>query len=128
MKRSLKGDITMLFYTATIAIILLIAVPIIILIYETDFLVNKENSDFSFDERIAATGSTSGQKYRVEPVDLDNVEPIIRCEQHIVRPILEEMPACNDKSFETVTKEASKIMTFKSVRKFLRQKISANTY
>lgn len=118
----------MLFYTATIAISLLIAVPIIILIYKTDFLTHKENSDLVFDERIAETGSTSGQKYHVKPGTLDCTKSTIRFKQLIVRPIREEMPASNDKSFKIVAKEVLKIVSLKSVRKLLSQKVSANTY
>ena len=118
----------MLFYTATIAISLLIAVPIIILIYKTDFLTHKENSDLVFDERIAATGSTSDQKCRVKPVILDCSESTIQLKQLTVRPICEEVSASNDKSFKTAAMAVPKIVTLKSVRKLLSQKVSANTY
>jgi len=107
----------MLFYTATIAISLLIAVPIIILIYETNSLTNKENSDLSFDKRIAATGSTSGQKCHANPVILDCTKFTIRFKLLPVRPIREEMPASNDKSFKIVAEEVPKIDTLESVGK-----------
>ena len=79
----------MLFYTATIIISFLIAVPIIVLIHKTDSLTNEENSDFSFDELIAATGSNPGQKYRVKPVNLDFAKSTNRRKQLTIR---EEKP------------------------------------
>ena len=115
----------MLFYTAIVAISLLIAVPIIILIYQTNSLTNKENSNFGFDERIAAAGSTPGQKYRVKPVILDNAKSTVRFKQLTVRPIREETPASNDKSFKIVAKEVPKAVTLEFARKPLSQKVSA---
>ena len=114
LKRSLKGDITMLFYTATIIISLLIVVPIIILIHRLDSSINEANSiietnsDFSFDERLAVTAGTSGQKCRVRPVNLDCSHSTLRFKQLIVKPIREEMPASNDKSIKIVAREVPK--------------------
>ena len=113
----------MLFYTAIVAISLLIAVPIIILIYQTNSLTNKENSNFGFDERIAAAGSTSGQKYRVKPVLLDNAKSTVRFKQLTVKPIREEIPASNDNKI--VAKEVPKVVTLEFARKPLIQKVSA---
>ena len=124
----------MLFYTATIIISFLIIVPIIILIQNLDSSINEANSiieadsDFSFDKRIAATGSTSDQKCRVKPVILDCSESTIQLKQLTVRPICEKVSASNDKSFKTVAMVVPKIVTLKSVRKLLSQKVSANTY
>ena len=112
----------MLFYTATIIISLLIVVPIIILIQKLDSSINEANSikeansDFSFDERLALTSGTSGQKYRVRPVILDCAKSTIRLKQLTVRPIREEISASNDTSIETVEKEVPKIVTLESVR------------
>jgi hypothetical protein len=114
LKRSLKGDITMLFYTATIIISFLIVVPIIILIHKLDSSINEANSiieadsDFSFDKRLAVTASTSGQKCRVRPMNLDCTKFTIRLKHLIVRPIREEMPASNDKSIKIVAREVPK--------------------
>ena len=106
----------MLFYTATIIISFLIAVPIIILIYETDSLTNKENSDFSFDELVAATGSTSGQKYRVKPVNLDYAKSTNRRKQLTVTPVHEEKP-----------EGSTEIVTLESLCKPFNREVSAST-
>ena len=104
----------MLFYTATIIISFLIVVPIIILLHKLDSSINeansinKINSDFSFDKRLAVTAGTSGQKCRVRQVNLDCTKSTIRLKQLIVRPIREEMPASNDKSIEIVAQEVPK--------------------
>ena len=112
----------MLFYTATIFISFLIVVPIIILIHKLDSSINEDISDFSFDERLAETVGTSGQKYRVRPVNLDCAKSTIRLKQVAVRPIREEMPASNDKSIKIVAKEVPKIVTLESARKPLSQR------
>ena len=139
----------MLFYTATIVFSLLVAVPILILIYQTDSLANEAVSDSIFDKQATTTGSASVKKFRVKQVNLDNAESIIRRKQDTVTPIHEEKPASVDRPFKAVAKEEPEIVTeapeivtevpeivttlpnivpLESVCKPFDQKMSANTY
>ena len=85
-------------YTATIIFSLFVAVPIIILIYGTVSSLNKANSNFSFDERLATTGGASGQKFHVKPVNVDYAKSTIRRKQATVTPIRAETLASVDRS------------------------------
>ena len=111
MKRSLKGDITMLFYTATIVFSLLTAIPIIILIYQTDSLANKAVADSIFDDRATTTGSTSAKKFRVKPVKLDDAKSIIRRKQLNNAPDHDEKPATVDTPLKVVANEVPQLVT-----------------
>ena len=114
----------MLFYTATIIISLSIIVPIIILVHKLDSVAKEDESDFSFDERVASIAASSDQKYNVRPVNLDYAKPTNLDKQLTVKPIREETPASNDKSFKIVPK----IVTLEFARKPLCQKVSEGTH
>ncbi len=68
----------MLFYTIIFSVSLLVAVPIIILIFQTISSVNKSASDLSCDELVAATGRMSGQNYRATQLKLHNARGSIQ--------------------------------------------------
>ena len=100
----------MLFYTATIVFSLLVAVPIIILIYKTDSLANEAVSESIFDERVTTTNSPSVKKFRVKQVNLDHAKSTNRRKQLTDTPIRAEKPASVDRPFKIVTKEEPEIV------------------
>ena len=124
-------------YTATIIFSFSVAVPIIILIYQTVSSLNKANSNFSLDEPLATTGDASSPKCHVKPMNVDYAKSNIRCKQVTVTPIREETnvtpirektPASVDRSCKIVAMNMPEIVNIKSVYKSFNTKVSANTY
>ena len=115
-------------YTATIIFSLLVAVPIIILIYKTVSSVNKATSNFSFDERITTTVGALGPKFHVKPVNVDYAKSNIRRKQVAVTPIRAETLASADRSLKIVAMKVPEIVNIESVCEPFDTKVSANTY
>ena len=118
----------MLLYTSILVVCFLVAVPIMILIYESIFVANKAASDSSCDELIMAKMSRiSGQKCRVTPLKLNHVKATIRSNPDTARSLREEKFASVDRSSKTGVKEVPGAVTFESVCKPFKRKVSADT-
>ena len=114
-------------YTATIIFSLLVAVPIIILIYQTVSSLNKA-TNFSLDKRLATTNGASGQKFHVKRMNVDYAKSNIRRKQDTVTPIRAETLASVDRSLKIVAMKVPEIVNIESECKPFDTKVSANTY
>jgi len=117
----------MLLYTSILVVCFLVAVPIMILIYESIFVANKAASDSSCDELMATTGRIPGQKFRVTPLKLNHVKATVRSDPDTVRSFHEENFASVDRSSKAGVKEVPGAVTFESVCKPFKRKVSADT-
>jgi len=117
----------MLLYTTIAVVSCLVAVPIIILIYEAISLANQAASDFSCDELIATTGYTSGQKCCVTSMNQDYANSKVGRNQDTARPPREEQLASAESSFKVGAKEVPGAVTLESVCKPFKRKVHADT-
>jgi len=115
-------------YTATIIFSLLVAVPIIILIYKTVTSVNKSSSHFNFDERITTTVGASGPKFHVKSMNVDYAKSNVQAKQATVTPIRAETLASAGRPLNVVAMKVPEIVNDEPARNPFNTKISASIF
>lgn len=113
----------MLLYTSILVVSFLVAVPILIIIYETITVANKAASELSYDEAVATTGRIPGQKYLVKPVNLDYAKATTPGDSAAVQSFREErLASANGASIIDAKEEQGKV-TLDSVCKPFKRKV-----
>ena len=113
----------MLLYTSILVVSFLVAVPILIIIYETITVANKAALDLSYDEAVATTGRVPGQKYLVKLVNLDYAKATTPGDSAAVQSFREgRLASANGSSIVDVKEEQGKV-TLESVCKPFKRKV-----
>lgn len=114
----------MLLYTSIIVVSFLVAIPILILVYETISLTNKVASDCSGDELVATTGRIPDSRYHVKRAKLNYTESTTRHSPAAIRSFREEKLTSFDRSSKVGVKEVQGAVTLESVCKPFKRKSS----